>query len=179
MSRKSATVNPARSKSSRVRAISPRGTVERIVFPWSIPGKTRSSTYDARPVTFSRPSLRGTFRPTDPDPRLATTVGRGCYRTGPLVRRSALQVPVEKAQDRAVPFDLVLLLGEPVALVGKHDVLDGHAVLLDGSDDVVGLGLDDPGVVRALQDEERALDPVGVEHGRDLAQHLPVFFGVA
>src|SRR5713101_3964286 len=43
--------------------ILPRGHVLRTVTPCSIPGNRRSSTYRARPVTFSRPSLRGTDRP--------------------------------------------------------------------------------------------------------------------
>ncbi len=41
----------------------PRGIVERTGAPWSIPGKERSSTYRAAPVTLAIPSLRGTFFP--------------------------------------------------------------------------------------------------------------------
>src|SRR5262245_46966379 len=41
----------------------PRGAGLRTVAPKSIPGRTKSSTYFARPVTFARPSRRGTERP--------------------------------------------------------------------------------------------------------------------
>src|SRR4029077_12929036 len=43
--------------------IRPRAAGLRTVTLWSIPGNLRSSTYFARPVTFSRPSLRGTDFP--------------------------------------------------------------------------------------------------------------------
>src|SRR3974390_3147216 len=41
----------------------PRGTPLRTVTPWMRPGKARSSTYWARPVTFSRPSFLRTDCP--------------------------------------------------------------------------------------------------------------------
>src|SRR5437660_2708989 len=63
MSRQSAMAKPAESKSWWIERISPRGIVERIVAPWSMSGKVRSSTYFAAPVTLARPSLRGTFLP--------------------------------------------------------------------------------------------------------------------
>src|SRR5262245_8695427 len=44
--------------------IFPRGIWLRIVLPWSIPSKLRSSIYRAAPVSFSNPSLRKTFCPT-------------------------------------------------------------------------------------------------------------------
>src|SRR5438876_9573929 len=50
--------------------------VERIVRPWSIPGNFRSSTYNARPVTLSSPSLRGTFLPTARIKREVRSSGR-------------------------------------------------------------------------------------------------------
>src|SRR5580692_8779739 len=43
--------------------IRPRATGLRTVTPKIMPGNFRSSTYFARPVTFSRPSLRGTDFP--------------------------------------------------------------------------------------------------------------------
>src|SRR5258708_6391977 len=49
----------------------PRGTELRTVTPCSIPGKLRSSTYSAWPVTFFRPSLRGIGLPT----RVISSVG--------------------------------------------------------------------------------------------------------
>src|SRR3990172_8027883 len=39
-------------------------TVLRKIFPYSMPGKRMLCMYSARPVTFSRPSSRGTERPT-------------------------------------------------------------------------------------------------------------------
>src|SRR5437867_7509979 len=45
--------------------IRPHGIVVRMVRPNSIPGKTRSSTYFARPVALPIPSLRGTLVPTE------------------------------------------------------------------------------------------------------------------
>src|SRR5947209_4493741 len=41
----------------------PLAAVERTVAPYSISGNERSSTLVSRPVTFSRPSLRGTEVP--------------------------------------------------------------------------------------------------------------------
>jgi hypothetical protein len=58
---------------------------------------------------------------------------------------------------------LVLLLPEAVALVRKDDVFDGNAVGPGGCDDLVGLDLQDPLVVAAVEHEERLRDPVGVE----------------
>ena len=42
----------------------PRGIEERMVRPWIIPGKVRSSMYRAAPVTLSFPSFLVTLRPT-------------------------------------------------------------------------------------------------------------------
>src|SRR5207249_7632530 len=72
------------------------------------------------------------------------------WRPRDASRSGRLQVAVEELQDLAVALDLVLLLEEPVTLVGEDDVLDGHAVLLDRGHDVVGLRLDHPRVVRPL-----------------------------
>jgi hypothetical protein len=44
--------------------ILPRGIELRTVAPYNIPGNDMSSMYCARPVTLSRPSLRGTDDPT-------------------------------------------------------------------------------------------------------------------
>src|SRR3974390_2408794 len=44
--------------------IFPRGMLLRTVAPYNIPGMEMSSMYCARPVTLSRPSLRGTDIPT-------------------------------------------------------------------------------------------------------------------
>src|SRR6185436_1585567 len=63
-SRWSTTVKPVRSKSSLVDFTRPRGIVDRMVRPWSIPGNTRSSAYSARPVAFPIPSFRATLLPT-------------------------------------------------------------------------------------------------------------------
>src|SRR5688572_22996372 len=51
---------------SRRLTILPSGMVERIVAPYTIPGKLRSSIYFAAPVTLVSPSLRRTFTPTAP-----------------------------------------------------------------------------------------------------------------
>ena len=52
-----------------------------------------------------------------------------------------------------------------MAFVSEHDVLDRHAVLLHRRDDLVGLGLDDARVVRALEHDQRLADLVRVEGG--------------
>src|ERR1700722_8191194 len=46
----------------------PCATVERKILPYSIPGRRIRWVYSARPVTFSRPSRRGTERPIWPPP---------------------------------------------------------------------------------------------------------------
>ena len=48
-----------------MRLIRPRGAALRTVAPKSIPGKVRSSTYCARPVTLDRPSRRGIDSPME------------------------------------------------------------------------------------------------------------------
>src|SRR5262245_61720962 len=47
-----------------MRLMRPWATVERKIFPYSMPGRRRLCTYSARPVTFSHDSRRGTERPT-------------------------------------------------------------------------------------------------------------------
>src|SRR5262245_11779293 len=47
-----------------MRLLRPWATVERKIFPYSMPGRRRLCTYSARPVTFSHDSRRGTERPT-------------------------------------------------------------------------------------------------------------------
>src|SRR6185295_18741797 len=93
--------------------------------------------------------------------------------------RGGLEVLVEEIEDRLPALDLVFLLGEAVAFVREHDVLDRGAVLAGGGDDVVGLGLDDARVVGSLEDEERLPDPIGVEERRYREQHLAVLDRVA
>src|SRR5580704_12351972 len=46
----------------------PCATVERKILPYSMPGSRIRCVYSARPVTFSRPSRRGTERPIWPPP---------------------------------------------------------------------------------------------------------------
>src|SRR5271154_433079 len=46
----------------------PCATVERKILPYSMPGSRIRWVYSARPVTFSRPSRRGTERPIWPPP---------------------------------------------------------------------------------------------------------------
>src|SRR5580700_4690704 len=46
----------------------PCATVERKILPCSMPGSRIRCVYSARPVTFSRPSRRGTERPIWPPP---------------------------------------------------------------------------------------------------------------
>src|SRR5438105_1853709 len=65
MSRWSATIRPGTSPRTRAERSVPRATVERIVRPCSMPGKTRSSAYLAAPVALPMPSLRGTLVPTE------------------------------------------------------------------------------------------------------------------
>src|ERR1700693_769767 len=91
----------------------------------------------------------------------------------------AFQVFVEEVEDRLPALDLVFLLGEAVPFVGEDDVLDRHAVLPGGGDDVVGLRLYDPRVVGPLQDHERLLYLIGVDERRDGEQHFAVFHRVA
>ena len=64
MSSKSTIVKPFVSNGNEMSAIAPAGIVERIVRAWSRSGNDRSSMYREEPETLSRPSLRGTLRPT-------------------------------------------------------------------------------------------------------------------
>src|SRR5580698_6315679 len=67
----------------------PCATVERKILPYSMPGSRIRCVYSARPVTFSRPSRRGTERPIWPPPigfigisdelPSETYLGLGCY----------------------------------------------------------------------------------------------------
>src|ERR1700686_5911673 len=74
--------------------IRPCATVERKILPYSIPGSRIRCVYSARPVTFSRPSRRGSERPIWPPPMgfvgignelpLETYLGLGCYDPMPI-----------------------------------------------------------------------------------------------
>ena len=75
-------VKPDRVKSERTSTSVPAGIVDRMVRPWRRPGNVRSSMYRAVPVTFSKPSLRRTLRPTA---RSAAPDG-GCG--APVLRRN-------------------------------------------------------------------------------------------
>src|SRR5215213_2032914 len=97
----------------------------------------------------------------------------GGLRAGPL------EVLVEEVEDGFVGPDFVGLLGEAVPLVVEDDVLDDAALLPDGLDYLVRLGLDAARVVGALNDDERLRDLVGVEERRGLAQELQLRRGVA
>lgn len=55
----------------------------------------------------------------------------------------------EVTYDRMVEPVLVLRVREAMALVVGEEVLDRHTAISQGSNDVVGLRLDDAGVVRA------------------------------
>src|SRR5262245_2707991 len=62
--------------------IRPCGTVLRKSFATSMPGKRMVWTYSARPVTLSRPSVRGTERPIC-EPALAGVSAMAVLRAGP------------------------------------------------------------------------------------------------
>src|SRR5271154_1760986 len=76
----------------------PCATVERKILPYSMPGSRIRCVYSARPVTFSRPSRRGTERPIWPPPigfvgisgelPLETYLGPGCYDPRPQMFRT-------------------------------------------------------------------------------------------
>src|SRR5439155_26939001 len=75
-------------------------------------------------------------------------------------------VLVEELERRAVRRDVVLLLDEPVALVGKHHILRHAAAAPHRLHDLVGLDLQHPRIVRSLKHEQRLPDRVRVEQGR-------------
>src|SRR5881394_544772 len=54
----------ARAAAASTLRIRPCATLERKIFPYSIPGRRRLWTYSALPVTLSHDSSRGTERPT-------------------------------------------------------------------------------------------------------------------
>src|SRR3546814_690598 len=88
-------------------------------------------------------------------------------------RRAGRRAPhmlVEKIEDRAIGGDLVRLLAEPMPLVGKDDIVDRNAIRLDLRDDVLRFDRQHARIVRALQDKQRLLDPLGVKDRRNLAQ---------
>src|SRR5437773_12346970 len=60
-------------------------------------------------------------------------------------------VLVEELERRAVRRDVVLLLDEPVALVGKHHILRHAAAAPHRLHDLVGLDLQHPRIVRSLK----------------------------
>src|SRR5579864_1113735 len=76
----------------------PCATVERKILPCSMPGSRIRWVYSARPVTFSRPSRRGTERPIWPPPiglvdisdelPLGPYLGLGCYDPMPQMFRT-------------------------------------------------------------------------------------------
>ena len=62
---------------------------------------------------------------------------------------------------------------EPVPLVWRHQVLDRQLALTQGDDDLIRLRLLDPRIVRALDHQQRHLDPAGrVERRLPLEQRL-------
>src|SRR3546814_7584318 len=64
-------------------------------------------------------------------------------------------------------------------LVGKDDIVDRNAIRLDLRDDVLRFDRQHARIVRALQDKQRLLDPLGVKDRRNLAQIVGILFGVA
>src|SRR5258708_6076689 len=91
----------------------------------------------------------------------------------------ALEVPIQEREDGPIALDLVLLLCKTVPFVGEDDIFDGDPVLLDCGHDVVRFRLDHAGVIRALQNDQRLLDLVRMEEGRDVEQHVPLLDRIA
>ena len=105
--------------------------------------------------------MSGLFLADFPDDRRRAGDFLGADRLAP-----AAQVLGQERLGAGVEVDPVLGPGEAVALVGVEDIAHPAAVLLDRGDDLLGLGLLDPGVVRPLADQQRALDLVGLEQRR-------------
>src|SRR5258708_10880227 len=88
---------------------------------------------------------------------------RECLLSPPsgLVLRAAAEVMRQEFLRRGVEDHPVLRLGEAVALVGEEQVLVLNPGLLERGDDLLRLGLLDPGVIGALRDQQRNRDLAG------------------
>jgi hypothetical protein len=86
---------------------------------------------------------------------------------------------VEEIMNRSVGANLIRLPREPVSLVVEDDVFNDAVIFLHRLNDLIGFGLDDARVVRALQDDERLTYLVGVKQQRNFAQIFDAGFGVA
>ncbi len=82
----------------------------------------------------------------------------------------------EELLHRYVHRHTIVLVGESMSLVVGDHVLDIAAEVAHRDDDLVRLGLDDAGVVGALDDEQRSGDLVGREEGRLLLEPLHVLW---
>ena len=91
----------------------------------------------------------------------------------------AAEVLGQERLRRGVEVQAVLRPGKAVALVGVDDVLHRLARLAHRRDDLLALGLLDARIVRALADQQRRLDPVGLEQRRARLQELLVLLQVA
>src|SRR5260370_8176014 len=63
-------------------------------------------------------------------------------------RAGAFHVRVQELERCAVRLDVVLLLDEPVPLIGKHHVLGHTPAAAHGLHDLIAFDLQDPGIVR-------------------------------
>src|SRR5262249_7908427 len=97
----------------------------------------------------------------------------------PSLPLAASQVAVEELPIRLRGLDAVLLLAEAVPFVGEHEVLHRHLVGTHRLDHLVTLDLQDPRVVRPLDDQQRLADVLRMEQGRDAPEPLAVCLGVA
>src|SRR5260370_25435963 len=95
-------------------------------------------------------------------------------------RAGGFHVLVQELERCAVRVDVVLLLDEPVPLIGKHHVLGHAAAAAHGLHDLIGFDLQDPGIVRTLQHQHGLADPRRVKQGRDAIQpHAAAPIGIA
>src|SRR5438552_17795886 len=83
-----------------------------------------------------------------------------------------IQMRFEPLARQPVGADLIRIAREAVAFVVEDDVLDVAAELAKPLDHLVGLGLDDARVLRALDDEQRRAHLVDVRDRRALEQEL-------
>ena len=65
-----------------------------------------------------------------------------------------------------------------MAFIGIKQICDGDALLLEGFDHLVRLGLFDPWIVRPLRDEQRLGDPTGLKQRGTLAEEAQSLFRV-
>jgi hypothetical protein len=65
-----------------------------------------------------------------------------------------------------------------MAFIGIKQICDGDALLLEGFDHLVRLGLFDPWIIRPLGDEQRLGDPTGLKQRGTLAKKAQSVFRV-